>query len=189
MRPACHRIRFDSGALRPARVEREVARGFRGYRPLARRALSRYNDVGINRATVRRHLLRPAPAGRRVPAGQPSYNPDRSGGCSSVGRASACHAEGRGFEPLHPLHRKPRSGGVFAARWKRSRAGRTDSQPLVSLARPGAGSRTLARRGCRAERRPVIRPRRPRWSGSARRRGIRGASPPRMCSRASCFWV
>ncbi len=24
-------------------------------------------------------------------------------GCSSVGRASACHAEGRGFEPLHPL--------------------------------------------------------------------------------------
>jgi hypothetical protein len=29
-----------------------------------------------------------------------------SGGCSSVGRASACHAEGRGFEPLHPLHRK-----------------------------------------------------------------------------------
>ena len=29
-------------------------------------------------------------------------------GCSSVGRASACHAEGRGFEPLHPLLRKPR---------------------------------------------------------------------------------
>ena len=27
-----------------------------------------------------------------------------SRGCSSVGRASACHAEGRGFEPHHPLH-------------------------------------------------------------------------------------
>ena len=29
----------------------------------------------------------------------------RSRGCSSVARASACHAEGRGFESHHPLHR------------------------------------------------------------------------------------
>ena len=28
-------------------------------------------------------------------------------GCSSVGRASACHAEGRGFEPHHPLLKPP----------------------------------------------------------------------------------
>jgi hypothetical protein len=25
-----------------------------------------------------------------------------------------CHAEGRGFESHHPLHRKPRSGEVFS---------------------------------------------------------------------------
>jgi hypothetical protein len=36
-----------------------------------------------------------------------------SRGCSSVGRASACHAEGRGFEPLHPLHRKGPQCGPF----------------------------------------------------------------------------
>ena len=37
-------------------------------------------------------------------------------GCSSVGRASACHAEGRGFEPLHPLHKRPRKRGLFVGR-------------------------------------------------------------------------
>jgi hypothetical protein len=31
-----------------------------------------------------------------------------------LARASACHAEGRGFESHHPLSGKPRSGGVFA---------------------------------------------------------------------------
>src|SRR4051794_35878329 len=32
---------------------------------------------------------------------------------AQLARASACHAEGRGFESLQPLERKPRSGGVF----------------------------------------------------------------------------
>src|SRR5437762_7638562 len=32
---------------------------------------------------------------------------------AQLARASACHAEGRGFEPLQPLLKKPRSGGVF----------------------------------------------------------------------------
>src|SRR5262249_36742970 len=30
------------------------------------------------------------------------------------GIRGACHAEGRGFESLHPLSEKPRSGGVFS---------------------------------------------------------------------------
>jgi hypothetical protein len=32
---------------------------------------------------------------------------------AQLARASACHAEGRGFESLQPLVRKPRFGGVF----------------------------------------------------------------------------
>ena len=39
-----------------------------------------------------------------------STKPDRRYWGTSPG---ACHAEGRGFESLHPLHRKPRLGGVF----------------------------------------------------------------------------
>ena len=37
-------------------------------------------------------------------------------GCSSVGRASACHAEGREFESLHPLRESP-AGVGFSAFW------------------------------------------------------------------------
>src|SRR5437868_4817584 len=32
---------------------------------------------------------------------------------AQLARASPCHGEGRGFESLHPLHRKPRSSGAF----------------------------------------------------------------------------
>src|SRR3954452_12870466 len=32
---------------------------------------------------------------------------------AQLARASACHAEGRGFESLHPLSRKPRRSGAF----------------------------------------------------------------------------
>ena len=35
---------------------------------------------------------------------------------AQLARASACHAEGRGFESLHPLSRKPRKRGFFHAR-------------------------------------------------------------------------
>ena len=34
---------------------------------------------------------------------------------AQLARASACHAEGRGFESLHPLHRKPRKRGFLLA--------------------------------------------------------------------------
>src|SRR5215211_2774066 len=44
--------------------------------------------------------------GPRGPPGPPR-------GRSSVGRASASQAEGRGFEARRPLSGKPRSGGVF----------------------------------------------------------------------------
>src|SRR4029077_16912178 len=40
------------------------------------------------------------------------YGEPSSGG-SSVGRASASQAEGRGFEPRPPLTRKPRKPGLF----------------------------------------------------------------------------
>ena len=45
---------------------------------------------------------------------------------AQLARASACHAEGRGFESHHPLLRKPRSSGVFV--WVRTDSGRTLSQ-------------------------------------------------------------
>ena len=35
---------------------------------------------------------------------------------AQLARASACHAEGRGFESLQPLRGKPRSGGAFLCR-------------------------------------------------------------------------
>ncbi len=55
--------------------------------------------------------------GGRTSRGRPSrsrISPDAGERRQHVaGHALACHAEGRGFESLHPLHRKPRSGGVF----------------------------------------------------------------------------
>src|SRR3954447_11341670 len=33
---------------------------------------------------------------------------------AQLARASACHAEGRGFESLQPLRQKPRTCGAFA---------------------------------------------------------------------------
>ena len=36
--------------------------------------------------------------------GNQSESPTSICGCGSVGRASDCHSEGRGFEPRQPLH-------------------------------------------------------------------------------------
>ena len=61
---------------------------------------------------------RPDPPKRRQsePHGRPLANVsilEGLRGLAQLARASACHAEGRGFESDHPLQGKPRSGGVF----------------------------------------------------------------------------
>jgi hypothetical protein len=54
--------------------------------------------------------------------------------------ASACHAEGRGFESLHPLRSKPRSGGVFCClRIERRNRQRLASAHLCPFERPRLG--------------------------------------------------
>ena len=62
-------------------------------------------------ASARRVLPKHAPAGlqRPVPApnctpGAPLVSSPGAAGVAQLARASACHAEGRGFESLHPLH-------------------------------------------------------------------------------------
>ena len=75
-------------------------------------------------------------AGRHVRTGGPAHLPNRLQSCgfvspggggngsmmaprgrSSVGRASASQAEGRGFDPRRPLREKPRNTGLFFAAW------------------------------------------------------------------------
>lgn len=46
------------------------------------------------------------------------------GGGSSVGRTSACHAEGQGFESLPPLHGQTFSGGARRAAHCFAKAGK-----------------------------------------------------------------
>ncbi len=51
-------------------------------------------------------------SGVRVPSGVPSFSKAiRYGGCSSVGRASDCGSECRGFESRHPPHKPLRRKG------------------------------------------------------------------------------
>ena len=74
--------------LDASRLARKIQRvTVHGRAPRAQRA----------RGQPRQRGARPAPG-----AASRGYTPPPRG-CSSVGRASACHAEGRGFEPVHPL--------------------------------------------------------------------------------------
>ena len=68
-------------------------------------------------------------------------------GSSSVGRASASQAEGRGFEPHRPLSRKPRSRGAFVVSGVRGVAlfggidksiGKSPTAPVIALERESA---------------------------------------------------
>ena len=54
---------------------------------------------------------------------------------AQLARASACHAEGRGFESLHPLSGKPRKRGFSVARI-RARQGAAARMSAKLLARP-----------------------------------------------------
>ncbi len=71
---------------------------------------------------------RPAGARRRRRAqpGRPVIL-RRPAAVAQLARASACHAEGRGFESLQPLPKKPRSGGVFC--WSASLLSKSKRRP------------------------------------------------------------
>ena len=60
----------------------------------------------------------------------------RSADVAQLARASACHAEGRGFESLHPLHKKARKSGPFSFSPRVLRAQNRLRLPLSST-KPG----------------------------------------------------
>jgi hypothetical protein len=60
---------------------------------------------------------------------------------AQLARASACHAEGRGFESLHPLLEDPLEiAGFLASDWNPEDVLRARSQVLVRNHHPASGS-------------------------------------------------
>jgi hypothetical protein len=101
------------------------------------------DSSALTRVTVRVPLGCPNRRGFSVKAGESRArrSPENPLPCSEIaGRAgnlgTACHAEGRGFESLQPLRKRPVFAGLFVA----GRGGRTscEANPRGVLAEPGA---------------------------------------------------
>jgi hypothetical protein len=135
-----HRLRGRGSALVP-RKRRGQRIGDRD-RSTRRRRGTEQDDEGQDSATHRATVPRPAPRSRRYR--EPGLYCAARADVAQLARASACHAEGRGFESLHPLLAKAPLPAGFSRSWRLVGAdcpGRADQPggPICSETRSAGG--------------------------------------------------